>query len=321
MKKILVTGGAGFIGSEFVRQIARRGDTVMVLDALTYAGDKARLSAVKGQVSFKKVDICNASMVFKMVKNFRPDSIVHFAAETHVDRSIKDGQVFLQTNIMGTQTMLEAARLLGVARLVHISTDEVYGDVARGSSAEDAPFRPNSPYSVSKAAADLLVSSYFRTYGLPVNIVRASNNYGPWQFPEKLIPVVIYKALHNLKVPVYARGLNVREWLHVADCARGIIAVMEKGAFGAAYNIGSGIHRRNIEVVKAVLQLTGRPGSLIEYVADRPGHDFRYSINCARIQKELGWRPQVDLDTGLAETVAWYKANQGWLDRKTGQAR
>jgi dTDP-glucose 4,6-dehydratase len=251
----------------------------------------------------------------------KPDIIVHFAAETHVDRSILEGQVFLKTNILGTQVLLEAARTFGIGKFVHISTDEVYGDVSRGSSVETSPFKPNSPYSVSKAGADMLVSAYARTYKLPVNIVRASNNYGPWQYPEKLMPVVIYKALNNEKIPVYAKGLNVREWLYVSDCARGVLTVVEKGKTGEVYNISSGAHRRNIDVVKAILKTLGRPESLIEFVEDRPGHDFRYSISCTKARRELGWAPQYNFEKGLAETVAWYSANNAWLELKVKYLR
>ena len=314
-KKLLVTGGAGFIGSEFVRQALAKGYSVDVVDAITYAGDKARLKNAQG-IRFHKIDITNAPGVMAVVKKTRPEMIVHFAAETHVDRSILEGQVFLKANILGTQAVLEAARAYGVAKFVHMSTDEVYGDVAKGSSVETAPFLPNSPYSVSKAAADMLVSAYARTYKLPVNIVRASNNYGPWQYPEKLVPVVIYKALNNERIPVYAKGLNVREWLFMADCARGVLDVAEQGRTGEAYNISSGIHRRNIDVVKAILKMLGRPESLIQFVEDRPGHDFRYSISCAKAKRELGYKVQYDVDRGLAETVAWYSDHQRWLNAK-----
>lgn len=316
MKRLLVTGGAGFIGSEFVRQAVARGYKVAVLDSISYAGDMKRLASVAEKIAFHRADIADARAVTAAMAKARPDTIVHFAAETHVDRSILEGQVFLKTNILGTQVLLEAARMRGVGKFVHISTDEVYGDVARGSSVEGSPFRPNSPYSVSKAGADMLVSAYARTYKLPVNIIRASNNYGPWQYPEKLIPVVIYKALNNERVPVYAQGLNVREWLYVSDCARGVMAVMEKGRLGEAYNISSGIHRRNIDVVKAILRLLGRPESLIEFVKDRPGHDFRYSISCAKAKREVGYRPEFGFDRGLAETVQWYSDNSVWLRQK-----
>ncbi|MFH0985705.1 MAG: dTDP-glucose 4,6-dehydratase [Candidatus Omnitrophota bacterium] len=321
MKKILVTGGAGFIGSEFVRQTVKRGYKLAVLDSITYAGDQKRLSDAGKRVTFYKADITNAKAVSAIMKKEKPGIIVHFAAETHVDRSILEGQVFLKTNILGTQVLLEAARAQAIRKFVHISTDEVYGDVERGSSVESSSFRPNSPYSVSKASADMLVSAYARTYKLPVNIVRASNNYGPWQYPEKLIPVVIYKALNHEKIPVYAKGLNVREWLYVADCARGVLAVTEKGKLGEVYNISSGIHRRNIDVVKAILRALGRPESLIEFVKDRPGHDFRYSISCAKARRELGWEPQYNFEKGLAETVRWYQDNSAWLELKVKYLR
>jgi dTDP-glucose 4,6-dehydratase len=315
-KKILITGGAGFIGSEFVRQAVDRDYRISVIDSITYAGDQKRLRSVKNRISFYKINITNTNAVSAVLKKEKPDIIVHFAAETHVDRSILEGQIFLKTNILGTQILLEATRTFGIGRFIHISTDEVYGDVARGSSVETAPFRPNSPYSVSKASADMLVSAYARTYKLPINIVRASNNYGPWQYPEKLIPVVIYKALNNEKIPVYAKGLNVREWLYVADCAQGIMAVVEKGKTGEAYNISSGIHHRNIDVVKAILRKLDRPISLIQFVEDRPGHDFRYNISCSKAHRELGWKPRYDFEKGLSETVDWYVRNHFWLDLK-----
>lgn len=320
-KRILITGGAGFIGSEFTRQAVARGYRVSVLDSLTYAGDRSRLKSVSSKIVFHRTDISNTRAVTFLIKRLRPEIIVHFAAETHVDRSILDGQIFLVTNILGTQVLLEASRAFGVKKFVHMSTDEVYGDVKRGDASERSPFQPNSPYSVSKAAADMLVSAYARTYKLQVNIVRASNNYGPWQYPEKLIPVIISKALRHEKVPVYAKGLNVREWLFVSDCASGVMAVMERGLEGEAYNISSGIHRRNIDVVRAVLRLLKRPESLIQFVEDRPGHDFRYSISCAKANEELGWKPSYNFERGLAETVSWYQAHQRWLDTKVESLR
>ncbi|MBF0503485.1 MAG: dTDP-glucose 4,6-dehydratase [Candidatus Omnitrophica bacterium] len=317
MKKILVTGGAGFIGSEFVRQAVYANQyTVEVVDSISYAGDRARLKSVWGDYKFHKVDIRNAVLIHSLFKKIRPDIVVHFAAETHVDRSILEGQVFLKTNILGTQALLEAARHQGIERFVHISTDEVYGDVIKGSSTEKSPFSPNSPYSVSKAGADMLVSAYARTYKLPVNIIRASNNYGPWQYPEKLVPVVIYKALNHQKVPVYAKGMNVREWLYVADCVRGIMTVVQKAKIGEVYNIGSDIYRHNIDIVRLILKILGRSEDLIQFVEDRPGHDFRYSINCTKIHRDLAWKPEYDLKRGLADTVRWYCANRNWLDKK-----
>ena len=311
IRKILVTGGAGFIGSEFVRQAVRSHQYALdVLDSISYAGDRARLTSVSNDIHFYKININDARLVNSLFKKIRPDIVVHFAAETHVDRSILEGQVFLRTNILGTQVLLEAARHQGIEKFVHISTDEVYGDVMKGSSTEKAPFSPNSPYSVSKAGADMLVSAYARTYKLPVNIIRASNNYGPWQYPEKLVPVVIYKALNRQRVPVYAKGLNVREWLHVADCVRGVMTVIQKGKTGEVYNIGSGIYRRNIDIVKTILKILKCPQALIQFVQDRPGHDFRYSIDCSKAHRELHWEPEYDLECGLKDTVAWYCANR-----------
>ncbi len=316
MKKILVTGGAGFIGSEFVRQAIGLGYSIIVLDSISYAGDKKRLLDAAGRIVFHKVSISNALAVDRVVKKEKPNIIVHFAAETHVDRSILDGQIFLKTNIIGTQVLLEAAREHGIEKFVHISTDEVYGDIEKGQFFENTPFKPNSPYSVSKAGADMLVNAYARTYKMPVNIIRASNNYGPWQYPEKLLPVIIYKAINNLKIPVYGKGLNVREWLYVADCARAVMAVMEKGKIGEAYNVGSGIEKRNIDVVKAVLKHLNKPQTLIEFVQDRPGHDFRYSLNCGKITKQLGWKPLFDFEKGLDQTIDWYIKNEVWLNKK-----
>ena len=274
MKKIIVTGGAGFIGSEFVRQAVHSGYKIVVLDSISYAGDKKRLGALTDSMVFHKTCITDTVKVNAIFKKEKPAVIVHFAAETHVDRSILDGQIFLKTNIIGTQVLLEAARKHGIEKFLHISTDEVYGDIDKGQFFETTPFKPSSPYSVSKASADMLVSAYARTYDLPVNIIRASNNDGPWQYPEKLLPVVIYKALNDQRIPVYAKGLNVREWLFVADCASAVLTVLEKGKKGEAYNVGSGIEKRNIDVVKAVLKKLNKPDTLIEFVQDRPGHDF-----------------------------------------------
>jgi len=316
MKKIIVTGGAGFIGSEFVRQALGRGFKVIVLDSISYAGDKNRLRDISQKIVFHKMSINNISAVNAVIKKEKPAYIVHFAAETHVDRSILDGQIFLKTNIIGTQVLLEAAHEYGIEKFIHISTDEVYGDIEKGQFFEDTPFKPSSPYSVSKASADMLVSAYARTYKLPINIIRASNNYGPWQYPEKLLPVVIYKVRNDQKIPVYGKGLNIREWLYVEDCARAVMTVMEKGKIGEAYNVGSGIEKCNIDVVKAVLKYLGKPETLIEFVKDRPGHDFRYSLNCDKLRKQLGWKPQYDFEKGLAQTIKWYVTNERWLNKK-----
>ncbi len=313
--KILVTGGAGFIGSEFVRQSAARGSKIIVADCLTYAGDKARLVSAAGGIRFYKCDISKAPSLDKVFKNESPTHVVHFAAESHVDRSIYDASPFITANVLGTQVLLDISRKYKVEKFVHISTDEVYGEIARGRFNEESPLSPNSPYAASKASSDLLVKAYARTHNFPAVIMRASNNYGMWQYPEKLIPVVILKALKNQRVPVYAKGENVREWLFVSDCADAIRVVLEKGRIGEVYNVGSGHEKRNIETVKAILRLLGKPDSLIEFVKDRPGHDLRYALDCSKI-KSLGWRVKIDFEIGMARTVEWNKENLSWLESK-----
>ena len=314
-KKILVTGGAGFIGSAFVRLIAKsiiarsmatKQSNVIVVDKLTYAGDLKRLEEVKNKFKFYKTDICDKNKINSIFANEKPDIVAHFAAETHVDRSINDATPFIETNIKGTQILLDASRKHKVNKFIFISTDEVYGEIANGKFNENSPIRPNSPYAASKAAADLLVQAYIRTYQFPAVIIRPSNNYGPWQYPEKLIPVIISAALKNKKVPVYAKGLNVREWLYVDDCAEGILKVAQKGKIGQIYNLGSGDERKNIIVVKAILDILAKPHSLIQFVADRPGHDIRYSLDATKIKKSLGWRPRLDFGEGLEKTISWY---------------
>lgn len=313
--KILITGGAGFIGSEFVRQCAAAKTGMVVVDKLTYCGDLERLKEAKGSFTFYKADISDKTAVARIFRKEKPQVIVNFAAETHVDRSIADASPFVDTNIKGTQVLLDACQSFPVKRFVHISTDEVYGEIRKGKFTEKTPFSPNSPYSSSKASADLLIKSYHRTFGLPCVIIRPSNNYGPWQYPEKLIPVMIKNALQNKPLPVYAKGLNCREWLFVSDCCRGIMTVLKNGKEGEAYNIGSGHERRNIDVVKAILHILGKPESLITYVADRPGHDFRYSLDC-RKSRALGWKPRVGFEEGLAATVSWYLSRRDWLFSK-----
>ncbi|CAK0754105.1 dTDP-glucose 4,6-dehydratase 2 [Gammaproteobacteria bacterium] len=318
MKTILVTGGAGFIGSEFARQAVRKGHAVMVLDSLTYAGDRKRLEETAGRLEFIEADICSTGLE-DIFKEKRIDYIAHFAAESHVDRSILDPSVFIETNVKGTSQLLNMARKFGVERFLYVSTDEVYGDLPEeGQFIETTPFNPSSPYSASKAAADLLVKSYHRTYGMSVVTARPSNNYGPWQYPEKLIPVIIYKALRNERIPVYGKGLNVREWLYVEDCAAGVFEILQRGRPGQEYNIGSGQERRNIDVVKGVIKIMGKPEGLIEFIKDRPGHDFRYSLNADKIKNELGWRAVTGFEDGLERTVRWYLDNMVWVEEKMG---
>lgn len=313
--KILVTGGAGFIGSEFVRQAVKKGQKIIVVDHLTYAGDLQRLHEVKGKYTFYKVDICQKSKLESVIKKERPHTIIHFAAETHVDRSIQDAEPFIQTNVTGTQNLIDCARKYKIKRFLHISTDEVYGESQKGRFLETAALKPKNPYSATKTAAELLVRAAIKTYQFPAIIIRPANNYGPWQYPEKLIPVIILKALKNKKVPVYGKGKQIREWLHVQDCAQGIHVILKKGTIGEAYNIGTYFERENITTVKTILKLLGKPESLIQFVQDRPGHDFRYSVNCAKIKK-LGWKPKVTFTTGIKQTIQWYLAHLDWMDKK-----
>ncbi len=317
MGRLLVTGGAGFIGSEFVRQGVRRGYEVSVIDKLSYAGDLERLKEIKGKIAFYPADIMDKRSVENVFRAENPDTVVHWAAESHVDRSIMDATPFLDTNIKGTQILLDVSRHSEIKRFINISTDEVYGDLKDdGQFYETTPLNPSSPYSVSKAAADMLGRAYHRTYGLPVTTVRPSNNYGPWQYPEKLIPVVILKALSNEMVPVYGEGRNIREWLHVSDCADAVLEILEKGRIGEIYNVGSGIEKRNLDVVKTVLQILGKPEDLIEFVKDRLGHDFRYSLNTEKISEQLGWKAKVPFSEGIVKTVKWYADNLQWVKGK-----
>jgi dTDP-glucose 4,6-dehydratase len=316
-KKLLVTGGAGFIGSEFVRSGVKRGYKIAVVDSLTYAGDLERLKEVEKDIVFHKADITDRASVEKIFKKEKPDAVVHWAAESHVDRSILDATPFLDTNIRGTQVLLDISRKYDVGRFINISTDEIYGDLKKeGQFSETSPLNPSSPYSVSKAAADMLGRAYHRTYGVPVITVRPSNNYGQWQYPEKLIPVVIFRALRNDKVPVYSTGENIREWLYVSDCADAVFVILEKGEKGEIYNVGSGEERRNIEVVKTVLGLLGKPEKLIEFVTDRLGHDFRYSLNSEKIAEKLGWKRKTLFSEGIEKTVRWYIDHVEWVNTK-----
>lgn len=315
LSKILVTGGAGFIGSEFVRQGVGKGYQIIVVDKLTYAGDLARLKEVWGKFRFYKTDICRKEKLEAIFKKERPSLVVHFAAETHVDRSIHDATPFIETNVKGTQVLLDLSRKYGIDKFLQLSTDEVYGEIRRGQFLETSPLAPNSPYAASKAAADLLIKSYIRTYDFCAIIVRPCNNYGPWQYPEKLVPVVILKSLKNQKVPVYAKGQNVREWLHVSDCIKAIFLILKKGKRGGTYNIGSGQERKNTDTVKCLLRYLRKSQSLIHYVKDRPGHDYRYSLCCSKT-RALGWRPAVDFKKGMAEAASWNKQHLAWLESK-----
>jgi dTDP-glucose 4,6-dehydratase len=318
--KFLVTGGAGFIGSAFVRLSLGRPDpdTIINLDKLTYAGNLENLAGVDGHARYRFVrgDICDAGLVNQLVGEERPDAIVHFAAESHVDRSIFAPAPVFETNLRGTFTLLESARAHRIARFVHVSTDEVYGSLHPPLEADEQfPLNPSSPYSAAKAGSDLLARSYFTTYKLPVVVTRASNNYGPYQFPEKLIPLMISNALDNQPLPVYGDGMQVRDWLYVEDHCRAIRAVLEKGREGEIYNIGGNRSLPNLEVVRQILTATGKPESLIRRVEDRPGHDRRYALSSAKLMEETGWAPATQFEEGLAATVAWYRDNKGWVER------
>ncbi len=314
MVKVLVTGGAGFIGSNFVRHaIAAHDDWhVTTLDKLTYAGRLENLQDVieHPRHTFVRGDVADPAVAAPLVK--ASEIVVHFAAETHVDRSLLSAGVFITTDVFGTFVLLEAAREApALRRFVQISTDEVYGSVSDGSSRETDELRPRNPYSASKAAADRLAYSYWATYNVPVVITRASNNYGPFHFPEKVIPLFITNAIDNIPVPLYGDGLQERDWLHVSDHCRAVDLLIDAGASGEVYNVGGGNHVRNIDLTKRILALVGQPESLIQPVTDRPGHDRRYSLDTSKLQK-LGWRPAVSFDAGLRETVSWYRANEGW---------
>jgi dTDP-glucose 4,6-dehydratase len=320
--RILVTGGAGFIGSAFVRMlVGETGWQVTNFDKLTYAGNLENLAPIESHPNYRFVqgDICDGRAVEAVLAETKPGAIVHFAAESHVDRSILSPEPVIRTNFHGTFTLLEAARRgapSGPVRFVHVSTDEVYGSLEPPIEATEAsPLNPSSPYSASKAGSDLLARSYFVTYKMPVVITRASNNYGPYQFPEKLIPLMIANALEDRPLPVYGDGMQVRDWLYVDDHCRAIRAVLEKGREGEIYNIGGNRSLPNLEVIHKALALTGKPESLIQYVADRPGHDRRYALSSEKLMRETGWRPRVDFETGLARTIDWYRANGPWVER------
>jgi len=320
--KVLVTGGAGFIGSAFVRQAVKEGWDVAVLDALTYAGDLERLKEVDRKYKFYHVDLMKRKAVFEALEDFRPEVVVHFAAESHVDRSILDPLKFIRSNVEGTLNLLDASKEFKVERFINISTDEVYGELGdEGYFTEESPLNPNSPYSVSKAGADMLGRAYYRTYKLPVITVRPSNNYGPWQYPEKLIPVIILKALRDETIPVYGNGMNVRQWLYVEDCAEAVIKIVKDGKEGEIYNVAGPEEKRNIEVVKTILRLMNKPERLIKFVKDRPGHDYRYAMKVEKIKRELSWEPKVGFEEGIKQTVEWYLNHLDWVSKKEKEFR
>ncbi|RJP18052.1 MAG: dTDP-glucose 4,6-dehydratase [Deltaproteobacteria bacterium] len=317
MLRVLVTGGAGFIGSNFVRYALAAHDDwqVVNVDKLTYAGNLANLADVAGdpRYRFHRADICDAAAVERILAEEKPDAVVNFAAETHVDRSIDDPSLFLKTNILGTQVLLDASRKAGVARYLQISTDEVYGSLgAAGRFSEDSPLMPNSPYAASKTSADLLVRAYFKTYGLPTLVTRCSNNYGPYQFPEKLIPFFVTLLHEGKQVPVYGDGMNVRDWIHVDDHSRAVEAALLRGRPGEVYNVGGGNERTNIEITRLLVGAMGKDESFMKFVPDRPGHDRRYAIDDGKIRGELGVVPKVPFDEGLRATVRWYLENEAW---------
>ncbi|MDY7991469.1 dTDP-glucose 4,6-dehydratase [Paenibacillus polymyxa] len=317
--KLLVTGGAGFIGSNFVLYMLKHhlDYEIVNIDALTYAGNLENLKSIENNPkhSFIKVDITDAQAIDQLMQQ-GIDVVVNFAAESHVDRSILEPEVFVKTNVLGTQVLLDAAKKYNVTKFVQVSTDEVYGSLGEtGLFTEETPLQPNSPYSASKAGGDLLVRAYHETFGLPVNITRCSNNYGPYQFPEKLIPLMISRALSDQQLPVYGDGLNIRDWLYVEDHCSAIDLVIHQGKLGEVYNIGGNNERTNVHIVKTVLEELGKPESLISYVQDRPGHDRRYGIDPTKTMNELGWKPKHSFETGIKETIRWYLDNEEWWTR------
>ena len=317
---LLVTGGCGFIGSNLVRMVLaeRPGWRVVNLDKLTYAGNPENLAdrAANPRYRFVHGDVADGPLVAELLRAERIEAVLHLAAESHVDRSILSAAVFIETNVRGTQVLLEAARETGVGRFVHVSTDEVYGSLGpEGLFTEETPLDPSSPYSASKAGSDLLALAYARTFRVPVVVTRCSNNYGPYQFPEKLIPLMIANALRDQPLPVYGDGLNVRDWIHVEDHCRGLLAALERGRAGEVYNFGAASERRNLDIVRQVLERLGKPESLIRFVADRPGHDRRYAIDAAKARRELSWAPARRFEEALAETVRWYVEHRSWWER------
>ncbi len=323
MSRILVTGGAGFIGSNFIRYMVNKYSEyeIINLDDLTYCGNLENLKDIenKDNYSFVKGNICDKAVVDELVE--KSDYVINFAAESHVDRSISDPEIFIKSNVLGTQVLLNAAKQYGVEKYIQISTDEVYGSLGKtGYFKETTPLQPNSPYSASKASGDLITRSYGETFGLPINITRCSNNYGPFQFPEKLIPLMISNALEDKKLPVYGDGKNVRDWLHVYDHCQAIDLVLHDAKLGEVYNIGGNNEKQNIEIVKLILSQLDKDESLIEFVTDRLGHDRRYAIDSNKIQNDLGWSPKYSFDVGIEQTIQWYLDNQNWTNQiKSGE--
>ena len=313
--KFLVTGGAGFIGSNFIRHMFsfRPGDEIINLDLLTYAGNPNNLKGIDKdpRYTFIKGDICNSNLVNAILERHTIDAIVHFAAESHVDRSITDPSAFVTTNVLGTHTLLHCARLHEIPRFIHISTDEVYGSTSGKSFKETDALSPSSPYSASKAGSDLLALSYYATYRFPVIVTRCTNNFGPYQFPEKLIPLFVTNLIDEKNVPVYGTGKNIRDWIHVSDHCRAVEFLLEDGTLGGIYNIGGGNEKTNLEITEKILDLLKKDRSMIDYVPDRPGHDFRYSLDCSKL-RALGWKPKYSFDEALEETIEWYTRNEWW---------
>lgn len=321
---IVVTGGAGFIGSNLVRFLVGQGDTVVTFDKLTYAGNLKNLDGLDESLhTFVRGDIAEPKDVRALFETHQPDVVMHLAAESHVDRSIDAPGEFIRTNVQGTQVLLDTAKHFGVRKFIHVSTDEVYGELDEtGLFTEETPLAPNSPYSASKAASDLLVRAYVKTFGFPACITRCSNNYGPYQFPEKLIPLFSTNAMEDKPLPLYGKGSNVRDWIHVEDHCRALRVVMEMGVPGEVFNIGGNCEKTNLEITRAILKILGKPEDLIQYVTDRPGHDFRYAIDSSKIRKALSWEPEIPFEKGLASTIAWYQNNRSWWEEiKSGAYR